>query len=209
MEPARVNEQLVMMTRAKVAHLAGMSDRRLAYWERTEVLRPTMETGLAGARSPIRLYDYRDVMSVMVIAALRERVSLQHIRAIVLHLQRLDFRVTEVKFAIAGKHVHFQRPDGEWEDVRQAGQIVLHQVLELEPLRAQVLSASRRQPETLGHIEKRRGARGSKPLVAGTRVPVSSVQAYLESGATTEAILSAYPALEPADVDEVRRLASA
>jgi uncharacterized protein (DUF433 family) len=46
---------------------------------------------------------------------------------------------------------------------------------------------------------------GSKPLVAGTRVPVATVQRYLDAGKSIEDVLAAFPVLEKADVEVIRR----
>lgn len=202
------DERLVMLTRSRVARLGGVSERRLDYWERTGLLSSTVEEQLAGNRR-IRLYDFTDAMTAMVLAALRENVSLQHVRQIVAHLRKLNFGVTEVRFAIAGKRVHFQLPDGTWGDVTDPGQIVLSEVLDLQPLRAAVLGAGARRDEQRGQIERRRGVHGSKPVIAGTRVSVKAVQAYLAAGSSPAEILEAYPALTPADVEAVRALAIA
>lgn len=202
------NEQIVMLTRARVARLGGVSERQLHYWEQTGLLATTVETSLTGARK-IRLFDFADAMTAMVLSALRERVSLQHIRQIVDHLRRLNFSVTEVKFAIAGNRVHFQLPDGTWGDFGDPGQIIIHEVLNLEPLRAAVLGAGRRSADDTGKIVRRRGALGSKPILAGTRIPVKSVQNYLQHGVSDDEILQAYPSLTRADVEAVRGLASA
>lgn len=202
------SEQIVMLTRARVARLGRVSERRLDYWERTGLLSSTVDERLSGNRR-IRLYDFTDAMTAMVLSALRERVSLQHIRQIVAHLRQLDFRVTEVRFALAGNRVHFQLPDGTWGDFVDPGQLVLSEVLDLEPLRALVLGVESRSEEERGQIEKRRGVRGSKPVIAGTRIPVRAVQAYLERGSSPAEIMEAYPALSPEDVEAVRALASA
>lgn len=202
------NEQIVMLTRARVAGLSGVSERKLDYWERTGLLSTTVETSLTGARK-IRLLDFNDAMTAMVLSALRKRVSLQHVRQIVDHLRDLQFGVTEVAFAIAGNRVHFQLPDGTWSDFDDPGQIVIHEVLNLEPLRAAVLGAGRRRAEDAGQIVRRRGSLGSKPVISGTRIPVQSVRAYLDHGVSDDEILQAYPALTPADVEAVRSLASA
>lgn len=197
-----------MLTRARVAQMGGARESRVAYWERTGLVSPTVEDQLAANRK-VRLYSYTDALSVLVIAELRERVSLQHIRQIVSHLQALNFALTEVTFAVAGSPVHFQGPDGSWEDVDLPGQIVLREVLHLGPLKARVRSVTRRRQETVGHIERRRGTFGSRPVLAGTRVPVDAVRAYLDSGRSTADILEAYPALSAVDVKEVRQLATA
>jgi len=49
----------------------------------------------------------------------------------------------------------------------------------------------------------------SAPVFAGTRIRVSTVQDYLRNGYDTDAILTAFPDLTAADVDEASRLLSA
>ena len=202
------DEEVLMLTRSRIARLSEVSERRLDYWERTGLLRSTIERSLSGNRR-IRLYDFQDAMTAMVLSALRERVSLQHIRQIVEHLRQLKYAVTEVKFAIVGKRVYFQTPDGSWGDMVDPGQIILHEVLDLKPLRAAVLNAGARSDTEHGQIERRRGVHGSKPVIAGTRIPVKSVRAYLDAGRSQEEILAAYPSLTPEDIEAVRALASA
>lgn len=205
---APVDQAHLMLTRAKVAGLADVTERRIDYWARTGLLSATVDEKIAGGQR-VRLLDFTDAMTVLVLAALRERVSLQHIRQIVSYLRDLDYQVTEVRFAIAGDQVHFQTPDGVWAGVRDPEQIVLHDVLNLEPLRRSLFAAAHRSRETVGQIERRRGALGSKPVLAGTRIPVRSVQTYLEHGSTVDEILEAYPSLQREDVEAVRALASA
>ena len=89
------------------------------------------------------------------------------------------------------------------------GQIVLHEVLDLRPLREAVLNAGTRSDTERGRIERRRGVHGSKPVIAGTRIPVQSVRAYLDAGRSQEEVLAAYPSLTPEDIEAVRALASA
>lgn len=202
-----VDEGLVAFTRDRVATLAEVRESRIAYWETTGLIRPTVDRRLTPHR-PTRLYDYRDMMSVLIIAELRRRgISLQHIRQIVEYLARRQFAPSEVVFGIAGRRVHFQTPDGQWEDY--TGQMVLRQVLlDLRPLRARIARATSRDPGSIGTIERRRGTMGSKAVVAGTRVPVASVRAFISSGASTEDILEAYPDLTEVDVEMVRQARS-
>jgi len=202
------SEDVVMLTRRRIARLAAVSERRLDYWENTGLLHSTVEAGLTGNRRT-RLYAFQEAMTAMVLASLREQVSLQHIRQIVEHLRRIDYGVTEVEFALVGKQVYFQTPDGNWGGIKDPGQIVLHQVLDLRPLRAAVLSAGERNATERGSIERRRGVHGSKPVIAGTRIPVRAVRAYLDAGRSDEDIFAAYPSLTVEDLELVRTLASA
>jgi uncharacterized protein (DUF433 family) len=202
------DEDVVMLTRARVARLSSMSERRLDYWEKTGLLHSTVNEGLTGNRRT-RLYGFQDAMTALVLAALRDQVSLQHVRQIVDHLRKLKYGVTEVEFALVGNKVFFQTPDGDWGGTKDPGQIVLHQVLDLRPLRSAVLNAGRRADEERGRIERRRGVHGSKPVIAGTRIPVRAVQAYLAAGGSDQEILTAYPSLTTADLEAVRALATA
>lgn len=56
-----------------------------------------------------------------------------------------------------------------------------------------------------GRVERRRGAMGSKPVLAGTRVPVDTVRRYLEAGRTVDQVLESFPTLTAADVEAVRQ----
>lgn len=57
----------------------------------------------------------------------------------------------------------------------------------------------------IGKIERRRGAMGNKPLLAGTRVPVGTVQRYLAAGRSIDDVLEAFPMLTVSDVEAVQR----
>jgi len=205
---AVADQDVVMLTRARIARLSSVTERRLDYWEKTGLLHSTVDEGLTGNRRT-RLYGFQDAMTAMVLASLREQVSLQHVRQIVDHLRRLKYGVTEVEFALVGKQVYFQTPDGDWGGIKDPGQIVLHQVLDLRPLRSAVLNAGRRNEQDRGRIERRRGVHGSKPVIAGTRIPVRAVQAYLAAGRSDDEILAAYPSLTVEDLETVRTLATA
>ena len=203
-----MNRDEVMFTHSRLAELAGVSAKRLSYWEESGLIR-ARTTGAMRGKRVVRLYGYSDAFTVLILAALRERVSLQHIRQIVRHLRERDFQVPEVRFAVVGPRVFFQTPDGEWEDVRDPMQIVISETLDLRPLRARLDRSNERDEQQLGKVERRRGALGSQPLIAGTRVPVSAVERYLARGASVERILTAYPGLTAEDVTSVKRSVSA
>jgi len=57
-----------------------------------------------------------------------------------------------------------------------------------------------RKPGDLGRIERKRGVMGGRPVIAGTRILVSSVQAFAEAGYSAAQITEQYPTLTPADV---------
>lgn len=190
------------------AKIAGLTDRKVSYWANQQVAQPTVVQEVRGARGqtnqrPVRLYDYTELMSLLVAAELRGRnISLQHIRKVVRHLRARGYGrpLTDVRFAIAGAELYFQHPDGTWEGGLRPDQIVIHEVLNLEPLRARILEGIQRRAELVAEVERRRGTLGSKPVFAGTRVPVETVRRYLAAGRTPEQIVSAFPVLTLDDV---------
>lgn len=198
-----MDESLVVFTLDRVSRLTGFTLRQLTYWAKTELIQPTVDRRLTPQR-PVRLYSWEDVLSLLIIAELRrQRVSIQYVRQIVEHVRRAGFGMAQVEFAIAGSRVHFRTPGGEWEDAHRP-QPVLSQVLDLEPLKAQLRDSAKRTAADIGRIERRRGAMGSKPLVAGTRIPVSTVQRFLDRGTPIAEILEAYPSLERQDIEVIR-----
>lgn len=194
-----VDDTLVAFTEAKAARLAHVSVRRLRYWAETGIVRPSVSESL-GPRTTVRLYDFHDLLELLVVAELRATISLQYIRGIVERV-RSERPLSEVRFAISEGEVFFQRPDGAWEGGRRPGQYVLSYVLDLEPLRVHIrTSIGERPAESLGQSERRRKVLGSKPVFAGTRTPLETLYPYLRRGYTTKQILEAFPNLTRADV---------
>jgi len=55
--------------------------------------------------------------------------------------------------------------------------------------------------ELLARIAPEPGKMGGKPVIRGRRVTPSMVLQMLANGASREAVLEAYPVLEPTDID--------
>jgi uncharacterized protein (DUF433 family) len=70
---------------------------------------------------------------------------------------------------------------------------------------AKIGKAKKRDPEAAGQVTSRRGVHRSKPVFAGTRIPVATVQRYLDAGHDTATIISEYPSLTEADIEAARR----
>lgn len=160
-------------------------------------------------RNTVMLYSFQDTLALVVAARLREQLSLQHIRRIVSYLRGEGYErpLNELAFVILGGQVYFKHPDGTWEGDLSPRQLVLQQVLYLDMLREEVRAAlsEGRDLEDAGKTERKRGRMGSKPVFAGTRIPVETVVRYLRRGYGTDDVLRAYPALTKADVAVARR----
>lgn len=206
-----LDEQRLAVTRDTAARITGLSRRRLDYWARTDFVAPSTDDQLTPGRR-IRLYDFLDLLGLMVAAQLMERgVSLPHVRQIVSHLRARGYEqpLTQLTWATQGKRVYFQHADGSWEGDLRPRQTVLSQVLNLELLRAEIKDKARRPSALAGTIERRRGALGNKQLLAGTRVPVETVRRYLDHGKSTADILRSFPVLSEEDIEAVRNISVA
>jgi DNA-binding transcriptional MerR regulator len=209
---ASATEELLEFPDTRARQLAGVSMRRLRYWEETGLVVPSIRRRLSPKKA-VRLYSFQDLLALLVVAELRtERdMSLQHIRRVVEHLRSRGYEapLREVKFATLGGEIYFQHPDGTWEGDLRPDQRVLEKVLHLDPLRARIARAAERQADEAGQVVRKRGVHASAPVFAGTRIRVSTVQEYLRHGYDTDAILEAFPDLRAADVAEASRLLAA
>ncbi len=206
---AAATEDLLAFPDARARSIAGVSKGRLRYWEETGLVAPSIKRRL-GPRNTVRLYSYQDLLALMVVSALRtgRGMSLQHIRRVVeyLHSRGYEAPLRDLKFATVGQEIYFQHPNGDWEGDVRPDQIVIEETLHLDLLRLRIASAVKRPAKDAGRVVKQRGVHASAQVFAGTRIRVSTVQDYLRHGYKTEAILDAFPDLEPADVDTAREL---
>lgn len=209
---ASATDELIAFPDTRARQLAGVSMRRLRYWEETGLVVPSIRRQLS-AKTTVRLYSFTDLLSLLAVAELRtERdLSLQHIRRVVDHLRSRGYHqpLRELTFATLGGEIYFQHRDGTWEGDLRPDQIVLEKVLRLDRLRARITRAARRQAGDAGQVIKKRGVHASAPVFAGTRIRVSTVQEYLRHGYGTDAILEAFPDLSAVDVAEASRLLTA
>lgn len=210
--PAGADEfdrSLMAMTTEKAASLTGLSVWQLRYWRATGLIGSSINRTLS-LRNHVHLYTFPDLVSLLVAVHLRDAdFHVRHIRRLVNHLRDVGFEqpLSELKFAFAGREIYFQRPDGTWSGDKQPEQFVLHQAIQLKPIYARIQAGTGRSAKAAGKVEKRRGAHGSKPVFAETRIPVDTVVRRLQNGFDDQSVLDAYPDLTPADIEVARRLA--
>lgn len=207
-----VSDDLIMLPESRAARAAEITLRRMRSWADSGVVQPTVVRELS-ERSIVRIYDFQATVELMVAAELRRRgISQQHLRTVLddLRSRNVEAPLRQLVFATQGRDLYYQWDDGEWEGGRRPGQGVLATVmLDLDVVRARVRDAARpSRAQVAGTVERRRGRVGSKPVFAGTRIPVATVQGYLAAGFDVDRILDAFPDLLPADVETARGLAS-
>lgn len=202
-----IRTELVAIPRKKAAGLVGARVAKIDYWTEQGLLGDVPAAVRLTPHRIRRLYDYTDLMSLMVVSELRRRgVSLQGVRRITTELRALgyDRPLTELRYAVVGGNVFLQLPDGTWMDGNRPSQGVLHETLNLGAMQVSISGALGRPAGSEGRFERRRGALGSKDLIAGTRIPVATVRRYLDAKRTPEQIIESFPDLTRADIEAVR-----
>jgi uncharacterized protein (DUF433 family) len=202
-----VDDQLIAFTRGRAAEVAGLSVRQVMHWDWTLVAQPSITRRVSQGKV-VRLYAFPELMSLLVAAELRKSgIPLAHVRQVVAHLNARGYAspLTQLVFATVGKEIYFQHEDGTWESRVRPDQVVIRQVLKLDRIRSRIRQANTRDEAAVGHVERRRGTLGGKPVIAGTRIPVATVERYLTDGCTPAEIVTYFPVLRVEDVEAVRR----
>jgi uncharacterized protein (DUF433 family) len=188
----------------QVQRLTGVTVAQLRYWDRTNFFVPSLADE-DRARPYSRVYSFRDVVCLKVLNTLRNeaRVSLPHLREVKERLAHLgDDMWARTTLYVLNRKVIFDNPDTRRKEEIVTGQGVLQ--IPLEVVRSNMERAVKelwsRDETTIGKIQQKRGIVGNKPVVAGTRIPVSAVKAFHKAGYTIKQIIEQYPALTEDDV---------
>lgn len=188
-------------TTHEAERLAGLTPRRLQYWDETGFIRPSV-AARRGRGSP-RLYSFQDLVQLRIAAQLRDRLSLQALRRLKAALD-VDAPFAEVRFAVTtGGETVYLAQEGAPEAARAPGQIVETFHVPLEEIRADLRRrvADLRSRHHVGEIVRTRGVLGSQPTIVGTRITPQAIVDMLDNGWDRARIVDEFPDLVPADVD--------
>lgn len=197
-------EVISAFTEEQTAHLTGLTVHRLRHWDRTKFFVPSLAAD--DRRMPYsRIYSFRDLLSLQVLKALRIDIgcSLQHLREVRDKLAHLgDALWSRTTLYVLNKKVVFHdEAEGELREA-VSGQIVLQIPLQVvrTGMEKSVKELSKRAPDEIGRIDRKRNVNHNAAVIAGTRIPVSAIKRLTEDGFTTERILAEFPSLTEEDV---------
>jgi uncharacterized protein (DUF433 family) len=211
--PSETQEAGVMVPGDRAARLAGVSRQKLWYWEKTNLIRPTVRRRLS-SRNIVRLYALPDLTDLLIAAELRHtpNITLQHMREVLGLLREAGYQkpLRELQFAVDHGTIFIQHADGTWAHGRIPNQTVEPRILNLKAIRqtARDLIHQGRSQQDFGRVVKRRGAMGSKPIFKGTRVPLEAVLEFFDADRSPREILTAYPSLTEEDLSKALLLDS-
>lgn len=191
------------------ARLTGLTVAQLRDWSRNGLLRPSYASENR-ALPYSRVYSFRDIVSLRVLAALRLKhgVSVQHLRKVSDGLAHLgEERWTATTLYVLGRRVVFDDPETLTRQEVVSGQRVFEIPLKaaIGNTRDAIRDLNARQGGAIGHVVSERFVMNNRPVFEGTRIPVAAVVAYLERGAPAAEILREFPSLREGDVDEARK----
>jgi uncharacterized protein (DUF433 family) len=189
----------------QASRLTRLSLNRLRYWAKTGFFAPSYIEEENAAAPYSRFYSFKDVVALRTLEMLRVKngVPLQHLRKVAEKLAHLrDDLWTETRLRVANRKVVFDEPESG-----RAREVLSGQFVEEYALVEVIGEASReveqlksRRPDEIGNVVQMRGVNRGAPTIAGTRIPVVSVQRLHEDGYSIEQILAEYPRLTEADV---------
>ncbi len=195
---------IAAFTENQVERLTGVSVLQLRHWDRSRFFVPSL--AYEDRSQPLsRLYSFRDLVSLKILNSLRNehKVSLQHLRQVKETLAHLGEDLwAKTKLYVLNKRVAFDNPETKAKEEILTGQGVMEIALEVVTgdMKHAVDVMRSRDETQVGKIETKKGIARSKPVIAGTRIPVSTIKAFAEEGYTVQEIGKEFPTLTEADI---------
>ncbi len=205
MAASDTNVVISAFSEEQVERLTGVSITQLRYWDRTRFFVP--EFGDKNRRLAYsRIYSFIDVVSLRTLNVLRNQYSvpLQHLRKVAEELAHLgDEKWTTTELFVLNKRVIFAEPGTEKYREIVSKQYVLSIPLRivLSDTKEDVKKVNTRGPDEIGRFEKNKNVSQNALVVAGTRIPVSTIKEFAAAGYSVEQIISEFPTLTRADVE--------
>lgn len=190
-------------TEEAVSRLSGVSVGQLRAWRRSGFFLPGVMS--ADGVPYGQVYSFEDVAALRVLNGLRNesKCSLEHLRDVRERLAGLgNERWLRMRLYVVNREVVFVPNDTDRPESVIGGQGILSIVLAdvLEDLEADIRRLNARDPGTHGKISRSRHVMRNTPVIAGTRIPVSTVLSWIDAGYSDVSIIEQYPDLVPADI---------
>jgi uncharacterized protein (DUF433 family) len=200
-----------LFTAKQVCALCEISQRQLAYWDKTGFFSPKHRD--EDIRPFKRIYTFRDVVGLRTIGLLRNnyRVPLTpDLRRISRDLKKTpDSDWSHLVFyRDPTKRIYFAHPKTkEIVSTSPFGQRPLFEMREvIQHIERNLKRMNRRQPTEIGKIERNRYIVHNATVIAGTRIPTAAIYRFHKAGYPTEQIIREFPRLTAPDVEAAIQL---
>jgi uncharacterized protein (DUF433 family) len=189
-----------------VARITGLTHRQLAYWDRVGFFKPTYSHVAEGTK-PVKVYTFQDIVGLRVIAVLLNdhKLSVQNLRKAAQELtQHSHTPWSSLTLGVCkGEVVIFDRAANTGVGLFTGQYLLLPIIDQIRHVRRAITDLSKRQESQIGLVERHRNIAHNARVFAGTRIPIKTVQQFLDAGYGAEAILKEYPSLEREDIEAV------
>lgn len=189
----------------QVKQLTGLSVNQLRKWDEDGFFIPSLATDDRSLPFS-RIYTFEDVVGLRTLSVLRKeyKVSRQHLTKAARKLKQHSGKPwSDLTLYVLKREVHFKNPGTGAVEGALSGQLAVP--IELasiaEDMRAKASRLKERDPKTVGHVEKKRHTMRGAPVIAGTRIPVSTIKSFASAGYTIQQIVEQYPSLTVDDVE--------
>lgn len=191
----------------QTSRLTQLSPSRLRYWDRTEFFTPVYRDD--DRHTFNRLYSFRDVVGLRAIAQLlQEHVSLQELRKVGAYLKKHhDTPWASLKLGVRGQRrkvvCFFDPRTRRWISTRPEDQIemTIFPMREVaSDVQRRVSKLQERSHEQRGKVARHRLIAHNATVIAGTRIPTSTIWKFSEAGYTPKQIQDQYPTLTLEDI---------
>ena len=194
---------IAAFTREQAARLTGVSQRQLRLWDAREFFAPSLKLEGGALAS---LYSFRDLLCLKVIHAIRNEAQIPFAELLKTK-QRLahlgDDLWARTTLYILGKRVVFDDPETGGRQEASSGQGVLQIPLRVVTgtMEDAVRAMRERKSALIGTIDRKRSVAQNQPVIAGTRIPVRSLQAFAKAGYSVAQINAQYPGITERDIE--------
>lgn len=187
------------------SRLTGLSPDRLRSWDRRGFFSPSLGNDHRGGVYR-RVYSFVDVVALRTIARLLELgVSHSHLWKVREALGADENEAwAQQRLYISGNQVFLSRDEAyvAADPMWQAGDPLILDIKDVwDEVDRGVKRLSERTPEQIGHFTRNRDVLSGATVIAGTRIPVSTIYEMYREGFTVGQIMCEYPRLKSEDIE--------
>jgi DNA-binding transcriptional MerR regulator len=206
-QPEQSGVVLLAFSVDHAAKVTGLSKARLTRWDRLGFFSPELADPDDRGNPYGRVYSYTDLVGLRTLAVLadKHRLSLKELRkAHDVLAQHTDKPWSELQLSVLNrKIVHdLAGMPRDTEGQLAGNHVPLPSIASEVARRAEALR--KRDNDQIGVFENHKFIAHNARVLAGTRIPVSAVESFIEAGYSDTAIVAEYPTLTKFDVAMVR-----
>jgi len=210
---AKSNVVLQAFSVDHAASITGLSKARLTRWDKLGFFSPEYVSEADRGNAYGRVYSYIDLVGLRTLAVLADEhhVPLSELKKAATGLARLSDRPwANMELSVLKRQVVFDlhgKPRNASDGQHVIKSIPLPSIAEEVAKRANELR--KRKASLQGKIEHHKFVAHNSPVLAGTRIPVSTIRQFVDAGYPDAAIIEEFPTLTRKDILAVRRDATA